>query len=114
MSDMALLIEVYGNGRWNRVGNICPGDPSGSMSDNKPDGKRELYLFECTLDGSESRIYRSRAGLDREFMAGQLRESTIINGLEVVKVLKRRDEPYILEIKTDGSPEPRRVRFTHV
>ncbi len=111
---MSLQIEVYANEKWNRAGVIGPGDPSGSMSDNKPDGKRELYLFECSLDGSESVIYRSRSGIDTEIMAGQLRKSVIANGLETVKVLRRGDEPYVIEVQTDKSPEPRQIRFTHM
>jgi len=109
-----LSLEVYNTGekRWVQLSYVNPGDRIGSISSNKPDGSRELYLFECSPDDSKSLIYRSESGLDIEIERGVLREA-LTTGLEVVKELRRGDEPYMLLIKTDKSPEFRQVRFAH-
>lgn len=107
-----LNLETYGpNMNWIKIGEVEPGDPPGSMSNNKPDGSRDIYIFECLPDDSKSVIYRSRAGLDTEI--GPVRALTT-TGADIIKEIKRGDEPYEMKIKTDKSPEPRQIRFTHV
>ncbi len=107
-----LYLEICGpNRNWIKVGEVRPGDPPGSISDNKSDGSRDVYMFGCLPDDSKSVIYRSRAGLDIEI--GPMRDLTT-TGADIVTVLRRVDEPYKMEIKTDKSPEPRQVRFTHI
>ena len=58
--------EVYDkkSDKWVRFGTLRPGDRPASMSDNKPDGSRDLYMAECSPDDTHSTIYRSKAGLD--------------------------------------------------
>lgn len=107
-----LNIEVYNPARseWINVGELKPGDRPGSMSQNKPDGTREVYLFECAQDDSHSSIYRSELGVDTEIVDARLVGT---EGLEVVSELKSGDKPYILTVGTDISPQRRIVRFTH-
>jgi len=61
-------------------------------------------------DGSKSVIYRSIAGFDTE--VGSMRVLTT-EGAEVVKELKDGNEPYVLNVRTDKSPEQRCIRFKH-
>ena len=108
-----LRIEGYNSTsrEWINVGEVKPGDPPGSISDNKPDGSRDLYMFECVPDDSKSTIYRSGFGADVDM--GHVRAVVPDpSRLEVVKELGR-GEAFELEVKTDRSPEPRKIRFTH-
>lgn len=107
-----LHIEVFnpGNKEWVRAGEVHPTDPKGSMSDNKPNG-RDVYIFECAKDDSKSTIYRSGLGIDIE--VGKFREISMdASRLEIVKELKD-GESFEIEVKTDRSPEKRKIRFTH-
>ena len=81
------------------------------MSDNKENGKRDVYIFECSKDDSYSVIYHSKFGLDR-LLKEDLRECLALGKLEVVRVL-RKEESYEIMVKTDISREKRRIRFTH-
>lgn len=107
-----LHIEAFHPERkeWVRAGEVHPTDPLGSISDNKPDGKRYIYQFKCKIDDSKSVIYRSGVGIDAE--AGRFRTITDFSKLEVVKELKR-GESFEMDIKSDKSPISRKVRFTH-
>lgn len=106
-----LHINIYDSeAGWGLVGKVGPDDPQGSVSNNKPDGSREVYLFDCAFDDSKSTIYRSPAGIDWE--VGPTRAVASTGRLEIVKELKP-GESYELLVKTDKSPEPRRLRFTH-
>lgn len=109
-----LRIEAYRGdiSRWVQVGEVKPGDPSGSVSQNKPDGTRALYLFECAPDDSQSTIYRAKFGADVDM--GKLR--AVIsdrNNWEIIRVLKEGEPPYRLTLKTDVSPQRRIIRFSH-
>ena len=106
-----LLLEIGDDKNdWTKIGEVMPGNPPGSLSNNKPDGTRDIYLFECSADGSKSSIYRSKSGADYA-----LNPTRIVNtsGVDVVKEL-RIGESYELSIKTDRSPKPRRIRFSQV
>jgi len=108
---MPLKIEVYTE-VWTTIGYLNPGDRPGSISDNKPNGSRDIYLFECSEDGSSSAIYRSGLGLDSEISV--IREViTDFSKLEIVKTLKKDEEPYVMRVKTDKSLVERKLRFTH-
>ncbi|MCX6774499.1 MAG: hypothetical protein NTY99_00195 [DPANN group archaeon] len=107
-----LDVEICGpDEKWIKVNTVKPIDLPGSITDNKPDGSRELYIFQCSLDGLYSIIYRSKAGIDAEKGLGRMITTT---GLDVVKELKKGDKPYEMSIKTDKSSETRRIRFVHV
>lgn len=107
-----LNIEVYNPQRtdWVKVQELNPGDSSDSISQNKPDGQREVYLFQCEPSGEESVIYRSRAGFD---VANQRSRVVNTTGLEEVARLKD-GESHQLSVKTDVSDTERLVRFTHL
>jgi hypothetical protein len=100
-----LRIEIYNPelSRWIQVGEVKPGDPSGSISDNKPDGTRDIYLFECAPDNSKSTIYRSGLGLDTEVEQGRLRvvmpdPSRLFHLQNVIEIFK--DLEYTLNCPT--------------
>jgi len=107
-----LKVEVYvSDNEWRIVGFARPGMP-GSLSDNRPDGRRDIYRLECLPDDSKSFIYRSRGGADIEI--GDLRAVFPTEGQEVIAELKRGDEPYRLMVATDRNLRPAVIRFTHV
>jgi len=107
-----LRIEAFNpvDKQWVRVGEVRPTDPPGSISDNKPDGKRDIFMFKCERDDSKSIIYRSGIGIDEE--VGRFRVITDFSKLEVVKELKK-GESFEMDIKTDKRPASRKIRFTH-
>lgn len=110
MSPLKLKIFRERQGGWVTIGDVKPGDRPGSISDNKADGARDVYVFECSEDDSKSTIYRSEGGLDTE--KGDVRAVISLKGLSIVKELKR-GEFYEMKIKTDKSPQPRKIRFSH-
>lgn len=109
---MTLTIEAFDPERkeWIKLPELNPGDRPGSVSQNKPDGSREVYLFECAPDDSHSTIYRSALGVDA---ATSDKRIVTTGGLEVIRELRRGEEPYILTLLTDVSSQRRIVRFTH-
>ena len=107
-----LNLEIYSPNRtWIKVAEIRRGDLPGSISDNKSDGSRDVYMFGCLPDDSKSVIYRLKAGLDKEI--GPLRAITT-KGVDIVTEIRRGDKPYKMEIKTDKSHQTRKIRFTHI
>lgn len=98
--------------KWVHIGEVKPGDRPGSIAQNNPDGTRDIYIFECAKDDSSSTVYRSKSGVD--FTKGQLRE--IISertNWQVIKIIKKSEEPSTLNIKTDISSQRRLIRFSH-
>ena len=108
---MPLRVEVYANDRWTEFTMLNPGDRQGSISDIMPDGRRDVYIFECKADDSLSTIYRSLLGID---VADERIREIYSAGQEFVKTLGKGDKPYEMTVKTERSPEPRKIRFTHV
>lgn len=107
-----LHIETFNPGRkeWVRVGEIHPTDLPGSISNNKPDGKRDIYQLKCEKDDSKSVIFKCIAGVDTE--VGTFRAIIPISKMEVVKELTR-GESFEMDIRTDRSTVSRKIRFTH-
>ena len=108
---MPLKVEVYGNNRWIELPRFNPGDRPGSISDIGTDGRRDVYIFECQTGDQISTIYRSILGID---VADERIREIHSAGQELVKALGKGDEPYEMNVKTERSPEPRKMRFTHV
>lgn len=112
-----LSLELYDpkGQKWTPLSPILnPGDPPGSFSQNLPDGSRELYMFECAEDDSQSIIYRSPSGLDiADLRGGRDVFKTEDSDWDLVKELKRGDPPYDLTIRTDFDSQGRIIRFTH-
>lgn len=110
-----LQVEAYDpiKDEWVSLPSLNPGSLPGSISQNKPGGTRELYLFECSEDGSHSVIYRSPLGLD---IATEDERHVISDrsDWEIVKKLEEGDKPYIMTVRTDISPKGRVVRFRHI
>ena len=108
-----LSVEVYNQDKneWTKAGEVKPGERPGSISDNKQDGDRDIYMFACNHDDSKSTIYRSGVGFDIDLISST-RVVNPMGGLEVIKELQR-GESFEMEVKTDNSPAPRHIRFTH-
>ncbi len=107
MSPLNVEVYVPDKEQWAKVGELNPGDPPGSISQNKPDGQREVYLFQC--EGEESAIYRSELGVDVATP-----QSRIVSTAGLEEVARLRDgESHTLSIKTDIADTRRVVRFTH-
>ncbi len=106
-----LNIEVYNPARekWVKVGERRPNEPLGYISQNKPDGIREIYLFGCNPDNVESVILKSKSGLDIADPSISIVDTA---GFEEIARLKD-GESHTLSIKTDVSDTRRMVRFTH-
>ena len=104
---MVLVLEAYTH-LWSEVARLYPGDRPGSMSDTST-GTRKVYLFEC-MDNSTSRIYVSNT--DGEEEMGDLR-ILARGGLTLFQELKSASLCEIV-IKTDKSPEPRKIRFRQI
>lgn len=85
MAPLTLEMHVPAKG-WIKIGEARPGDPTGSISDNKPDGSRDIYMFVCLPDDSKSVIYHSRGGVDTEM--GPLRVVSP-TGVDIIKELKK-------------------------
>lgn len=106
-----LNLEVFNaqKNEWVKIGELKPGQQPGSVSQNKPDGSREVYIFECKTDDSESTIYRSQAGVD---IATPQTRAIGTAGLEKVAILKD-GESHKISIKTDVNEIRKVIRFTH-
>ncbi len=109
---MVLRIEAFNphSNEWVKMGDLKPGEIPGSISQNKPDGKREIYIFECEPDDSKSVIYRSESGVD--IATPQIR-AALTEGLEQVAILTE-GQDYKLSVKTDTSSQRRLMKFTHI
>lgn len=95
------------SGNWYIFGRVMPGR-SGSLPDNRVDGGRDVYYFECKADDESSTLSRSVYGID---IANRSTREIITTGYELVKEIKD-GESYILDIRT-ARGEPTKVRFTH-
>lgn len=106
-----LRIEVLGpsGDQWFKVGEVKPGDPAGSVSQNLPDGGREVYVFSPEPDDSKSTISKSVGGID---IVAPTRRDIFTEGLEPVTTLTN-GESYTLSLRSDASPARRIIRFTH-
>ncbi|TSC85398.1 MAG: hypothetical protein G01um10147_1174 [Microgenomates group bacterium Gr01-1014_7] len=109
---MALNVEAFHPERneWIKLSQLNPGDRPASMSQNKPDGTREVYLFECAPDNSHSTVNRSTSGADASNPDIRI---VVTEGLELIKELRRGDDPFVLTLLTDNSSQRRIMRFTH-
>ncbi len=110
---MPLAVEIKVHDTWTPISALSPGAQPGSISHNTPDGKREIYLFECAADDQSSVILKSEAGMDsllrdrRERLVESVRAS-------VVATLHEGDAPFEITVRTDIGSDPRVLRFKHV
>ncbi|MBI4014562.1 MAG: hypothetical protein HY365_01270 [Candidatus Aenigmarchaeota archaeon] len=104
-----LNIEArYGNHWENKE--ICEPGGWGRLSDNKPEGGTNDYLFWC-LDDSRSVVDCFEGGSYRIIGRGNIVASN--DRLSHREILKG-GEPYEITIRSGKNPAGRRVRFTHV
>jgi hypothetical protein len=106
------MVEVRRNSEddWRQAGPIInPGDPYGSISDNTKNG-RDVYYFGVDLIEGTAVVKRSEAGIDVDL--GGSRRISSIGGVLVASL--NPGEHYEMTIKTDRSPSPLSVKFTHL
>ena len=96
--------------KWIKIDQLNPLDRPRSFFNIREDEVREIVVFKCSEDGSETRIFRS--GLQVEWEAGDLRGIfPYPELLELVKTLKK-GESYEMNITTDRGRRAV-MRFTH-
>ncbi len=107
-----LRVEVYIEEAetWRTTITLNPGDPYGSISDNTERG-RDVYYFGIDVIEGKAVINKSDFGVDIE--QGRSREIRNLGGTSLVASLEPGEE-YELTVKTDVSPVPRKLRFTHL
>ena len=113
MAPCELEVYIPTQEKWVKVIENKLGDPPGSFSNVKPDGKREIYLVECAKDDSQTTISRSGLGVDAELgERGELR--VVIPDSERMEVVKsiRKGESFEMEIATDRGTHSK-IRITH-
>jgi hypothetical protein len=93
-----LLLQLKNRqGDWTTAHRAKPGDPPGSLSNNTPDGGREIYIAECLAD--HARIYRSIGGAD--FLQEEGAKRNIMSvGKELLATL-RAGEIYEIHVSPD-------------
>jgi hypothetical protein len=110
MAPCEFEIRAPDSEKWIKIGQLNPLNRPGSFSNIREDEVREIVLFECSNDDSETRIFRSGLGIDWE--AGDLRGiAPYPELLELVKTLKK-GESYEMNITTDRGTRAV-VRFSH-
>lgn len=110
---MPLAVEIRVHNTWAPISVLSPGAQPGSISNNTPDGKREIYLFECAADDQSSTISKSEAGID---FLSQDRRKRVIESVRknVIATLREGDAPFEITVRTDISSDLRVLRFKHV
>ncbi len=93
---------------WVPFGEVKPNDPPGSMSNNLPNGGRELIIFSCARDDSHSKVERSPENLDLVKGPGR----TIWNTHTELIATLRDGESHEMEIHTDRGVRSQ-LRITH-
>lgn len=98
---------------WVNVGEVGPNDLPGTLSNNLPDGTRDVYVFSCSKDDSHSEIRKLPLGFETEIGYMRVFDQNDLDRAEVVATLRRNDPPYRISLKTDVSLQRKIVRFTH-
>jgi hypothetical protein len=106
-----LRVEIYrlSSEAWQLVAELTSDDPNGSISDNLADGTRNIYMFGVAQTGRNAFIARSIFGLDVEYGSQRAVDTS---GFETIALLKS-GESYEMEVMTDRSPAPRKIRFSY-
>lgn len=110
---MPLSVEIKINEIWRPISTVSPGGQAGSISNNRADGERELYILECASDDTSSTISKSEGGMDS---SGQDERDRVVLSVrsDVIAVLRENDKPFELTVTPDNSTESRTFRFAHV
>lgn len=106
---MTLCVEIRDGASWRTIGRLAPGEPSGSISHNAPDG-RQIYRF-TAVSSALSRIERSVGGVD--FEVGALRVIAASAGFEEVSRLTAENPKLVFWLRTDLMTEVHEARFRH-
>jgi len=97
---------------WTKRGEVKPDMPQ-TIINLKPDGKKEIILFECSSDGSESIVQRMELG-DKSFVergkmfVGHPEEDPV----QIVRLRKGESFKTTIQVNEVDS-QPTRYRFIH-
>lgn len=105
-----LRIELHNpvNEQWVPVGELQPGDPDGSISDNHANG-RDVYIF--GVDPIEDRAYIKKSAYGIDTAEALTRAINTSHFIEVTYLAC--GESHDMEVKTDISSHPRKIRLTY-
>lgn len=105
-----LKVEIYNQevDLWARVCEVGFSDGQGSISDNHAEG-RDVYLFGVDPVENQGYIKKSKLGVDFEVATHR----SISSAAFVTIAALNAGESHELTVKTDISPEPRRLKFTY-
>jgi hypothetical protein len=105
----SINIQVYNAERdeWVPVGEVSSGGNPGSFSNNYEEG-RDLYVF--GVDEKNNVGYVKKSVFGRDIAVGEDRLVEPV-GYEDIATLHPGDS-YEMDVKTDVSPEPRKIRLT--
>lgn len=105
-----LKIEIYNpaNEQWALAGELQPGQRDGSISDNHSAG-RDVYIF--GVDPTENRGYVKKSAFGMDTADKVIRAIDTTNFIEVTYL--EPGESYEMEVRTDSSTQPRKIRLTY-
>lgn len=106
-----LLFQGYVNGEWLTLGIQPAGVRPATISDNKPNGRRDVYVTQCFKD--HATIRRLRYGVDIEQGNVRIIDPTELAEAELIKRLEC-GEHYEMALKPDRAPVERRIRYVCV
>ncbi|MFH1630870.1 MAG: hypothetical protein ABIA21_01445 [Candidatus Aenigmatarchaeota archaeon] len=106
-----LRMDIYDNSsnKWIEIRRLDPGDKPASLSNTRKDG-RDVYLIECSPDGTKSFVYRMVGGVDAE--NDDCRIIMPDEDREVVAILGKNGKSHELTITTSQGANAK-LRFTH-
>ena len=103
-----LNIEAYREGSWSSVG-ICEPGGYGKLTDIRPEGGHNDYLFWCLGDNSVVDCFEG----GRYVIVGHGNIIAVKDRMSSHEIRKN-DAPYEITIRSRENPAGRPVRFTHV
>jgi hypothetical protein len=110
MSPLHVQLRNLEDTGWLKFGEpLQPGEAPSSISNNPPDGEREIVFFGCEPDGLSSVIRKTISARETVSEGTRVFSSSVF---DEIKRLRVGDKPYVLDVITDRGDEAT-IRFTH-
>lgn len=111
MSRLEMLGQREEGGELAQQATFMPGEGSGPITNNFPNGEKEMWRVRCLPGGLSSVVEKTSKGIGVAFAeAGQPLSGGKKLEWEIVRVLKS-GEHFDVQLRTDFNPFPRTVRF---
>ncbi|OGH04551.1 MAG: hypothetical protein A2W22_04775 [Candidatus Levybacteria bacterium RBG_16_35_11] len=110
---MSLIVEIWNpfkgpEGKWQNMGELCPGQRSKSYTTYTSEGEREIVLFRCNKQDSESVIRQSKDGI-RDLT--KVRKA--VDSEDFVTIATLCDgQSHEVELRPNPKANPLRIKFT--